>query len=712
MFTVLLWVCLVCLVLVSYAQNRRERSDSLFETQDSRNGYILPVKGHLHVLVIFAEVDYENGADPSPNGTKDWNKGKLPVWKDDLFDPNPTKQPRSIVSSFFYEASFGNYIVTGDYLINPENSDAPVTVTTSGRVNSAIILEAASSSSGFSTRNNFQIRDFDKWTLTHIGHPKKTPSVDNPARYDHIMIIVRNATYPSNLSGWTSSRSAGRLFGYESDTYSIFCTQKDLPFNILLHEYSHMLFGGNNFHAGGSHSKKAGYSYFPHIQCGWGMMGAAWKSFLTVNAWERRRLGWKNPEKTFYISTLDSTGTFEVNTDLDPENHRQEGFYLIRDFVTSGDAIRIRLPQLKDDVFQQWLWIENHQTSSMNNSRFDRFQYEDQDCMDNSTPGLYMYIQVDKEEIKGKNIYGGYADYLRPLPANGLWDIVWGDTAVQNPWCINNHHYYPHRFLSSLANPFSGSHEMELVFNDFNNNGQIETEEYRVPAIRQSGFGYQINLPVLGAKEHAFTSSGKKRIGLDTNPSSCPVLTSVSATGDLFPEGKPNNRTVFLNGISVTIHGYSGKIRGAILVQIKFDDYNIRQRVRWCADTIVFNPMTTGKQQILTVHKNGMIHIDRGLTPSRMTNPEPWKKKILYSKPTVFVMMPGTTLYLKENSKILIDNGSTMIVMSGAVVRMDKKSSISVINESGLIFMPGSTLQRQKGSRIKVSTDSTFEVRE
>jgi len=700
---------LVCIMLSVCGQQQRAQRDSIMGGQDSRNGYVLPVSGHIHILVIYAEVNYENGNDPSPDGTSFWKKGKLPKWKDELFDPHPSFNPKSIVSSFFYEASFGNYIVTGDYFINPDDPEAPIKISSSsGRSNSDAVLKEASAVPFFLTKNNFQPIDFDRWSLTHIGHQKTTPSVDNPMKYDHIMIIVRNANYPSNLSGWTSPRSAGRLFGYESDTYSFFCTQQHLPFNILLHEYSHMLFGGNNFHSGGSHSKKAGYSYFTHIQCGWGMMGAAWKSFLTPNAWERRRLGWKPSTKQYFISALDSLEINEISTDLDPFDATQQGVYVIRDFMSTGDAIRIRLPHLPGNVFQQWLWIENHQTRSRNNSRFDQFQYEEHECMDNATPGLYMYIQVDKENLTGKDIFGAHADYLHPLPANGLWDLVWGDTTVQNQGCINYEHYFPHRFTSSLANPLSGNHEMELVFNDYNGNGKIELEEYRVPAIRKKGSRYQINLPLLGAREHAFSAEGSKRVGIGTNPSSNPLISSVTASNDMFSDA-PNNRTVYLNGISITILGYSEKIQGALLVKIRFDDFNIREKIRWCADTIIFTPMEKSGVQVLTVHKNSSIHIDRGLTPTRITNPEQFGKKQLFTKPTVFVLMPGTVLHLKDNASIKIDNGSKFILMPGSTVRMDKKASMSIVNGSSVVIMPGALLQRQKGSKIKVSSDSSLE---
>jgi hypothetical protein len=696
-------MCSIC----THAQSRKQTKDSLLSTQDSRHGYILPVNGHIHILLVFAEVVYDNGKDPCPpEGTKGWPAGGLPVWKDSLFDPFPSTNPRAIVSRFFYEASFGNYLVTGDYLINPQNKNKAVQIQVSQRVTTENILAAASSHGSFSSQNGFAVQDFDKWTLTHTGHAKQTPSLDSPLRYDHVMIIIRNSTFPTNLSGWTASRSPGRLFGYESDTYSFFCTHDGLPFNILLHEYAHMMFGGNNFHAGGSHSKKAGYSYFPHLQGGWGMMGAAWKSFLTANAWERRRLGWKPQYKKWYISCLDSSASTEIISDLDANNLEDQGIYLLRDFVTTGDAIRIKLPFLPDDVFQQWIWIENHATKRFNNSPFDVFQYESADCMDKATAGLYVYMQVDKEEMSGRDIFGGYADYLRPLPANGLWDFVWDNASVQNPWCINNSFYHPHSMQKNRENPFSGSHEMELVYGDFNNNGKVEIDEYRVPAMRRVGGNLQIKLPMLGASEHAFTIKNNKHIGIGTNPSTAPLITTVSASLEMKAGEPPNNRTVYLNGISIEIINRPNTPAGAVFVKIRFDDHNIRQSTRWCADTIVLPQSTEDRKRIIALHNGSTLHIDRGLTPTRLSQPDTVGKHLLFTKPTIFIVESNAGIHLKPGTVLKISNGSIVIFKKGSTLIVEKKSQIILANNSRLIFEQGAVFQRNKKCKIKVDSNS------
>ncbi len=681
--------------------------DSLMDLQDSRNGYILPANGQIHILVIFAELKYETGKDPCPaDGTPGWKADRLPEWKDNLFDPYPSDKPQGVISKFFHEASFGNYIVTGDYLVNPQYPDVPVQISVNGNVTTQQVLSKASEYPYFSTKHNFSMADFDRWTMAHVAHPKQTPSTDSPMRYDHVMIIIRNSNYPSNLSGWTSSRSAGRLFGYESDTYSFFCTHELLPANILLHEYSHMLFGGNNFHAGGSHSKKAGYSYFPNIQGGWGMMGAAWKSFLTANAWERRRLGWKAAGKQFDISCLDSTGTNEVNADLDATNSIHEGVFLIRDFQTSGDAIRIRLPYFPDNVFQQWLWLENHQTRSFNGSDFDVFQYQHEDCIDKATPGLYAYIQVNMETMTGRSLADGYADYLRPLPANGLWDFSWGNTTIQNPGCINDNFYYPHSMRRGYENSFSGSHEMELVFGDYNRNGKIEVEEYRVPAIRKAKGNAIAKLPILGAKEHAFTLKGNHCIGMWTNPSSCGLVTAVTAGGELNAGKPPNNRTIYLNGLRIEILNIPLPVKGAIYISIQFSDYTVRNSIRWCADTIVFPASEPGNPKVLSVENRSELHIHRGLTPTRILYPDTIRGRLLYSKPTVFIIGKNSQLKIKKGSVLRISNGSELIVSEGAGIILEEKSSLIISGGSRIIFEDGSVFTY--GKNVKIQSGSSI----
>ena len=153
------------------------------------------------------------------------------------------------------------------------------------------------------------------------------------------------------------------------------------------------------------------------------MMGAANSSLLTACAWDRDRLGWYTKEAANKIHAVDPAG-HELNGDIDPLSG-DTGFYVLRDFVTTGDALHIRMPFIPEDEHPQWLWLENHQTESRNHCTTDRFHFEENPCVKKAVPGIYAAMQVDRANKTGTNIYGGYADYLRPVGANGNYDLNW-----------------------------------------------------------------------------------------------------------------------------------------------------------------------------------------------------------------------------------------------------------------------------------------------
>lgn len=651
-------------------------------TLSSRNGYILPTSGIIRVLVVFVEIEYQHTSfDPSPEGTSLWQKGTLPVWKDSLFDAFATSKPKGVITRYFYEASFGNLLVLGDYLLPSDDAEKPFVVQTSKeRISADEILRQISAQGKFKTRHSLEPSDFDLWTLTHIGEPKITPSIDKPPRFDHICIIVRNSIYPTHLSGWTAMNCPAPLYGISCDTYSIFCTQGTFPFNIFLHEFNHQLFGGNNFHAGGSHSKKAGASYFVHLQGGWSMMGAAHRSLLTPNAWDRYRLGWKPAEKHWYISALNTHGT-EVPTDLDAFIDEHQGIYILRDFMTTGDALRIKLPHIPTSQYQQWLWIENHQKISP----FDRFQYEDDPCMEKALRGIYMYIQIDREHTEGKHIFDGFADYIYPLPASGMYDFAWKQESVQNNWCLNNNMYYPIILKQSLSNPLTGNHFMELIYGDYNNDGRIDIDEYRVPALLHHDTSYRIALPTYGSQSFAFVSHKHKGIRIDTNPSPTNRITCTSATTEIYQLRAPDIRTVYLNGIHIQILGYHSELDGAIILYIRFDDLTIGRNVRWCADTIMFRSRHPHKSDTLIIEPKVTVTIDRPIAVTRMKK----QPDGFFSNPSVFVIDSGAVLLMKKRSRIQLKHQSQMIVKPGATVIMQKKARIITLNQSTFIEQPG-----------------------
>ena len=597
--------------------------------QRSLNGKSLPASGTLRVLLVFAEIEYDLHPNLDPldpvKGTKGWVKGELPTWKDDMFDPHPLANPKARMTKFFSDCSFGNLKILGDYY------DGIVTVKESSvkQISQYHILNQwvvkKISEGEFKTGNNLKIEDFDLWTMTKMGHPKITPSNDDPLLFDHVMVIYRNYNRQPDGTGRAAPGRFGKFFGFNTDSYSIFGAYERLPFNMARHEFIHLVLGDNNFHAGGGQS--FGTNYFLPLQGGWSILGAANSSFMICSAWDRDRLGWVGPDKKYSLSAHNEKGQ-EVITDLDATKLEDEGIYILRDYVSTGDALRIKLPGIPENEYQQWIWIENHQTKAFNKSEFDSFQYSHIKCVDEPVPGIYSYMQVDKEVKEGPNLYSGYGDYIRAIPATGMYDFQFTEETIKNR-CVNNGMYQAFIKSTDYENPLSGNHMLEFPVDDLDGNGSISSKEMKVIAIEKVGSEFIYKLPYLGHAEMAFTLEGNNTLGIGTNPSTANMYTLVSGEpgtrgGLLGKDGfaKPNNRAIYLNGVSIKLmENLSG---GRIKVQIKFNETEISQNTRWCADSIVL-PNIANADFDLKLSNESTLKLDFGLTPTRLIKPVEYK---------------------------------------------------------------------------------------
>lgn len=677
------------------------------DTLHSKFGKSLPANGTLRILIIYAEIDYDVNPSKDPQDNfkyKTWDPRELPAWKDEMADPffNMDNSIGSL-TQFYKESSFGNLTLLGDYVpfvVTVKESETNSSNQT--HVYNQRVLEKICAEKEFATANGLLLKDFDLWTLTSFGKPKITPGIDSPSKIDHIMIIYRNIhSLPVN-HGFTSQGSPAPMCKLNADTYSTFSCPDHLPFNVPKHEYAHLLMGDNNFHPYGKTAR--GQSYFMFQQAGRSLLSAANATLLTCNAWDRDRLGWKLPEKKFTISCLDVNGN-EISTDLDPGIHSDAGIYYLRDFITTGDAIRIKLPvNNHENKYPQWLWIENHQTASRNGSRFDKFQYQDAECTEEATPGLYMFVQVSKDEKTGNSIYGGYANYIRSVIANGNYD--WNIETVKVPnTCVSDVPHYP--FIKWRPNPFTGSHYLENVLADFNNDGKLEDREEAVFALEKINGVLVGKLGGLGDAGNAFTLKGNNKISISTNPSTAPVLNPDYAVKRL---GSPANRVILLNGISVEILEELND--GRIKVQVKFTDTDITEDVRWCADSVLLTAIKGSSGFSLNLLSKRKIHLDQGITPTRFSEPLLFNNKNVFANPTVMVCLSGSSVNLNEKSEIIVDNGSTLILENNCELNLNKGAKIIVQNKSKLILSSESKVNLKKKSRIIVDSTSSVHLNE
>ena len=655
--------------------------------QRSENGWYLSPSGTIRILVLFVEVDFDvtPEKDPQPDGAQHWGKRQLPKWKDEVFDPFPLPVQKADVSRYYQDISLGHYTVLGDYIdeiITLKESEYP-DVHQAHSIGTSAVKEA-NERGMLHTHHGLTIDDFDLWKEGGKPGLPKEVGADDPHSYDHVMVITRN----SNLrhgTGSTDPGSPGKLFGYESDTQSRFGGGNALPFEILKHEYNHLLLGGNNFHSGGGSAAQF-ESNFMNLQGGWSMMGANGSSLMTCCGWDRDRLNWEPDGATYRIRVRD-TGGRETNGDLDPIIG-DTGVFILRDFVPSGDALRIRMPYIAADQQPQWLWVENHQGYHRNGSPTDRFQWESTAaCIAPIEPGLFMTLQVGREEKEGKSIYGGRADYLRPVLATGSYDMeMRGDTLRER--CPFNGTLIPYVYGPDNPNPLTGNHEQELPLYDRNNNGLLQHGEHWVPGARIERGQPEAGVIFAGRPEHAFRMNGNRKLGMCTNPSSANMLTLISTNErEIHGRGVPNVRTSHLNGISVELLNMSAD--GAAMVRVRNNDTRMETDQRWCSDTVVLHPVRGTDGHSLTIANGKRLLVDRSRTPTRMTGPDNGKGGPWFSDPTYFRVMPGASILVEDKGVIELARGSTMELMPGTSLLLGKRSQLKIDAGSRVIVSTG-----------------------
>ena len=659
------------------------------QVQHSANGWYLSPQGTLRVLVIFAEVEYDKNPakDPMPEGTSNWHKGQLPLWKDDLFDPFASEHPKAMVTRYYHDMSMGRYTVLGDYV------EQLVTVRESEQRSmgdwSAMAWEQANKQLGeLRTAHRLSVPDFDQWTAGGQPGLPKVNKPDNPHSYDHVMVIWRNSFTLTHGQGSTDAGSSGLLFGHPSDTQSRFGAMNGLPFGILKHEFNHLLLGGNNFHSGGGNAPIF-TGYFIPVQGGWSLMGAANSSLLTASGWDRDRLGWLPEGNTFRARAHNAAGAL-VNGDIDPIAG-DTGIFVLGDFITTGDALRIRMPFLRADEYPQWLWLENHQGTARNGCPTDQFQYQYMDCVQPAVPGIYALMQVDKDKKEGSDIYGGHADYLRPVLANGNYDWrLRGDTIPFK--CLWPAPTTPFLVKEAWANPLSGTQEQEFPLFDRDGDGNLTRKEALVPrigvwnvrTIDEGGF--------MGSSRQAFTPGGNNRIAMGTNPSSANMLTLAANMNREMNKGrKPDNRTVYLNGIGVEL--LEQRPDGAMVLHVRSGDTRLGADVRWCADSIVLPPLNGYKGTALTLASGKTLRIDRSGTPTRLVQQGRNGGGHWFSPPTRFTLAEGARMVLESKAKLVLLNGSAVHLMPGAVLKLEPSAKLDV--------KPGAQLVLHGNARIE-----------
>ncbi|MFZ4724266.1 MAG: hypothetical protein ACOYMD_02365 [Paludibacter sp.] len=689
----------------TYQQVQMNSNSTSLTSLFSPNGQVFTPKGDMKVLIICASIGEPfdsyplNGWAVGSNTLPDWVTSNQTFYTDnDQFNSPATENDKNNISRFYYEMSKGVFRLTADVYPTRVNVSS---VGVSGNpywpeMNRKVIEKM---------KNDNPTFDWSKYDK-RINNPNFAfdNSITTPDNIpDYIVITYRYANANSDglwktnpptitsgggyaaIDGLTGLNYNGYTFNSSSGyTHSLGTTSM---YTLFIHEVSHSLFNAPHYADNNGTVGK----YFYNEVSPWGFMNLL--AFNCANGWERWYLGWIGLTANGVNSDIKSM------TDLPPN-----GEFTLRDFVTTGDVVRLKIPNGTGK--NQYIWLENHTGISI----YDNSSWSSNNgCVDNAYPssarGLVAYnesISDDKENPYNFSFTNG----IKPFHSKGNHDYTF---ATQNttPSCLLWGSLI-YNMIEGDANPLSGQNRGSGIRLDYNNDGIIPVNEdnngvpnylreyycvtMRNGIITYDFFGSDMNFSV-----------GQK-LGIATNP----TLINRSTYNTI----SQKMSSFYLNGISISI--LSQDANGNIKVKISYNDVTINSNIRWTGNIILPN-ITNSTEPDLIISANQTLTINKSGTPNRhvkntfneFVNPTEFTCaqnslfKMLSSSNTIvenlstFTLETGSTLEINDVSVLTIQNGSTLQIKSGANLNILGSGKIVVKSGGYICVESGATINLQ-----------------
>ncbi len=684
----------------------------------SKNGYAFPTSGNFRVLNIFVNIiyDLDPSSDPCAGSTSTFwipttdnsINQNLPNYLTDFMDVNYS--PQNIVGSMtrrFGEASFENLILLGDFVV-VNIKQSKITGSTKRNFGYRELMDSTISyineEGGLSTVfNHNTISDFDTFTPTSPGVEK---TIHSNGRIDFIQFITRNTYKNTDLGINYGSANSGSGYGvfayprkkikmgasfYAYDVGNYQCIgDGDIRVSLSVdHEFAHCLFGNNSFHtSGGNHYGDPIINSFMGLQSGFGLMGGSRTSLISCNGYDRWRMDWRSPSNIAYPIAANG-----VDSDISVPFSGTRTYYL-RDFLSYGDAIRIKLPYVgTSEEPNQYLWIENHQVGENNKREWLRYSNLPGSCRPSGTAGIYCYYQIGRDILESSDstevFFSSEKDNLKIASAEGNYDI---EHIGYEKDCFNWQNRPIIRYLKE--NPLTGVNDQTEIYINNRGTNVIEPsyDHLDFPIKEKNSILYN-KLPSLGDEFDSFQDGDQ--IKIDTNPASVNVLThhsvlykSSSSYIQLNPvDNDRNTRTIYLSGLRIGFEEVSQNESGKIFkVEIGWDDYEINQNVRWCG-TIELN-------ESVIIKSNNSVNLEQGLSTVKANNPVIFNGDYVFADATVLQCNDNSYFEINDNAELKISENSSFILSSGSELKLKNGGLINVDT--------GGTFSTQEGSFISI----------
>jgi len=452
------------------------------------------------------------------------------------------------------------------------------------------------------------------------------------------------------------------------------------PTGIVIHEISHNLFGGNSFHTSGGNHRETGCTLpFLNIQFGYGLMGAGGSGLVCCNGYERWRMHWKHPQSIDYISARDISNSHSVVSDISKESGNRN--FILRDFITYGDVVRIKLPYKdSENSSNQYIWLENHQVGS--NNKLDFLKYSNiATCRPAGAAGIYAYYQIGRDTLEGtyNQVWDWkHCDNLKIIPAEGYYDYELHEES-HYVYCVSWDEQR-NAVIRGENNPFCGNQDQEMpLFPEETDTLLYLSREFETWR-KYIGTVQDNSLPQLGDTLDAFSTHTK--INMGTNPSTCNAKTYHSKELTTVPYAtryivgnvtEKNVQTTYLTGLSIEMTPIQGT--GNILVNVRWDDYNITNDTRWTGKIALKETAILTAGNTITLAQNRTVaqprrDLETGLFAGRTR----WTCE----NGSFFRQDSASALILTENSSLVFENGSRYELSKNAHVEIHDGCAVTV----------------------------------
>ncbi len=664
------------------------------------NGDSIPFN-HQH----YANWDISQGQDLPPYVNS--LTGEMDIFHEDIQEFSKPNTPVNI-SDYYNEMSLGKFNFMAECLKDP-NTDLPVRIDIDPKgKNSIKDFNRAVLDKVYQLYPDFDFAPFDI-RENNPNYSRNTANTRSDGKPDCIIFIYRNhngmphQVFKKKRLVWGGGVATSYLNGYKSpwESYSFDNTgftlsdesgkNGDAFMSMFLHEIAHKLY--NSPHYNGANGTVGNYFFYPDIS--YGMMNSTNFTNITANGWERWVLGWINLDKQDIDKTqsIDSIGNREYS-------------FILRDYVTSGDALRLPIPNYPNS----FLWIENHQ----NKSKMDRNLFGGQvltkigDTVPKLSKGIYAYVERISPNRNILPKYGNkhQSNGLRFLHADGNWDYSYN--GVSKSW--DNYFNNPIASLKKAKrNPFAGTNPFMRFINDFPKGWQSEKLPdgkitYKssvhggyiesVPFIMECNerdtmavYGFSGGNTVKSSKffknRNPFFKSGDK-LSLSSGH---PVYGLVN-----YDRRKGELEHTIINGMHVDFKSID---HDSYLVTVRYNDFNVKSNLRLSGNLKIEPNYLNQSDYSLILNSKIDVLVDESGT---VNSHKAVNNKFI--NPTELILNHASKVLMKTKSKFIVNDNSILILKRGSYVKMERGSRIIIGKNAKLIIEEGAVIDKHNRAKI------------